>query len=219
MINNQYHINGGIYLVLNPAMDTELLLTKLASALNGGLQVVQIWNNWPSEAPRLAIIEAIGKLCEAHKVPLLINQEWELLQQSHWLQGVHFDDVPEDLETIRQSIGRPFLTGITCSGDLEKVRLADEKQVDYISFCSMFPSTSASHCDLVMPAIVRAAKQMTSLPIFVAGGVTPENMISLKQATPFDGVAVISGILSAANPQQQVKSYRAALSSLENVSL
>jgi thiamine-phosphate pyrophosphorylase len=52
---------------------------------------------------------------------------------------------------------------------------------------------------------------MTDLPIFVAGGISPQNIIKLKKETPFNGVAVISGILNAVNPQQKVKEYKDAL--------
>ncbi|MDO3627787.1 thiamine phosphate synthase [Mucilaginibacter sp. BT774] len=204
-------INGGIYLVLNPGMETGLLLARLADALAGGLLAVQIWNNWQSGAARLDIIKAAGRLCQQHNVPLLINQEWELLLQSTWLQGVHFDNIPGDFEHIKKTLNRSFLAGITCSGNLDTVVWANENKLDYISFCSMFPSPSAGHCDLVMPATVRQARGITDLPIFVAGGVTPQNVIKLKEEIPFNGVAVISGILSSANPQQKVKEYQAAL--------
>ena len=212
-------IHRGVYLVLNPVIETELLLTRLAGALAGGLEAVQIWNNWQPGTARLDIIEATGKLCQQHNVPLLINQEWELLLQSPWLQGVHFDDIPADFEHIKKATGKSFLAGITCSSKLETVVWADENRLDYISFCSMFPSPSAGHCDLVMPATVRQAHEMTKLPIFVAGGVTPQNVIKLKKETPFDGVAVISGILSSDNPQQKVKEYRDALTHPEKVQL
>ncbi len=212
-------IHGGIYLVLNPDMETGLLLTRLADALAGGLQAVQIWNNWPPGAARLDIIEAAGRLCRQHNVPLLINQEWELLLQSPWLQGVHFDHIPADFDHIKKIVNRSFLSGITCSGNLDTVVWANENKLDYVSFCSMFPSPSAGSCDLVMPATVRQARGMTKLPVFVAGGVTPQNIIKLKKETPFDGVAVISGILSSANPQQKVKEYQAALTQHEKFQL
>ena len=77
--------------------------------------------------------------------------------------------------------------------------------------CAMFPSPSAGSCDIVMPQTVKQARGMTGMPIFVSGGITPENIQLLKKETPFDGVAVISGILSAAHPQQKVKEYKDAL--------
>ncbi|QJD98295.1 thiamine phosphate synthase [Mucilaginibacter robiniae] len=211
-MDSSYQISGGIYLVLNPAMESKLLLAKLKSALSVGLQVVQIWNNWQPGTDKLALVKAIGELCNSHRVPVLINEEWQLVMQSPFLQGVHFDDVPADYAAIQQAINKPFLAGITCSSNLNKVLWADEHQLNYVSFCSMFPSPSAGSCDIVMPSIVKKARTLTTLPIFVSGGITPENLLALKKETPFNGVAVISGILSADDPAQQVKHYQNALS-------
>jgi thiamine-phosphate pyrophosphorylase len=210
-METNYKITGGIYLVLNPAMAHQLLLSKLASALKGGMQVVQIWNNWPIGIDKLSWITSIAEVCKPYQVPLLINAEWQLLTESPYLQGVHFDTIPDNFEAIKQTIGKPFLAGITCSGDLDTVVWAHKHDLDYVSFCAMFPSTSAGTCDIVMPATVRQARAITTIPIFVSGGITPENILSLKTETPFDGVAVISGLLSADDPQQKVQQYKSAL--------
>lgn len=205
-------IAGGIYLVLDPARPLSLILQKLEAALNGGINVVQIWNNWTGDTDKLKLIEAIGILCRQYNVPLFINEEWQLLSQTHYLDGVHFDSIPEEYKLIKEVIKRPFIAGITCSGDLDTVAWADKNQLNYVSFCAMFPSPSAGSCSIVMPAVVKKAHESTSLPIFVSGGITPENIIALKEKTPFDGVAVISGILSADDPEKQVRTYKDALS-------
>jgi thiamine-phosphate pyrophosphorylase len=212
IIEPTYSISGGIYLVLNPAIDKGLLLAKLANALTGGINVVQIWNNWTAGADKPELIKAIAELCMPYHVPVLINQEWQLLTQTKYLQGVHFDAIPDDFADIKQTIGKPFLAGITCSGDLDTVRWADSNRFDYVSFCSMFQSASAGTCSIVSPATVTMAREITTMPLFVSGGITPENAQSLKAETEFDGVAVISGILSADDPEQKVKQYHNALS-------
>lgn len=204
-------ITGGIYLVLDPALPIKLLLQKLEAALNGGVDVVQIWNNWIDKTDKLKLIEAIGKLCRQYQVPLFINEEWQLLTQTPYLNGVHFDGIPEEYSLIKEVINKPFMAGITCSGDLDTVSWAGKNKLDYISFCAMFPSPSAGSCSIVMPAVVKKAYETTSLPIFVSGGITPQNIIALKEKTPFDGVAVISGILSALHPEKQVQTYKDAL--------
>jgi thiamine-phosphate pyrophosphorylase len=192
-------------------METSVLLNKLAAALSGGIQVVQIWNNWPAAIDKHALINRIAQLCAPYQVPLLINEEWALLGQTTQLHGVHFDSIPPGFAAIKAAIGRPFLAGITSSNSTQNALWAHENSLDYISFCSMFPSPSAGTCDIVMPATVRQARALTNLPIFVSGGITPQNIVSLKKETPFDGVAVISGLLSADDPQQKVQEYKDAL--------
>ncbi|UOE49107.1 thiamine phosphate synthase [Mucilaginibacter sp. SMC90] len=211
-MENTPKITGGIYLVLNPAIDEAILLAKLKSALLGGIQVVQIWNNWQPAADKPALIEKIAAICKPYAVPLLINADWTLLRDVPALDGIHFDNIPASLSLIQNTVSRPFLTGITCSENLQTVAWAQDNHLDYVSFCSMFPSSSAGICNIVMPATVKRARLLTGMPIFVAGGITPQNIPGLKKLTPFDGVAVISGILSAEDPEQKVKEFKNALS-------
>lgn len=204
-------ITGGVYLVIDPAMERSLLLSKLAAALKAGLAAVQLWNNWLAGTNKLEYIATVSGLCAAYNVPLFIDNEWELLLESPFLDGVHFDAIPNDYELIKRHISRPFLAGITCSGDVDVVRWADKNRLHYVSFCAMFPSLSAGSCTIVTPSTVKQAKEITTLPLIVSGGITPDNMLELKRQTPFDGIAVISGIMSAANPYHEVLRYKNAL--------
>ncbi|PWK75849.1 thiamine-phosphate pyrophosphorylase [Mucilaginibacter oryzae] len=212
IMDKPYHITGGIYLVLNPAIDEATLLAKLHSALQGGINVVQIWNNWHPTADKPALINKVAALCKPRNVPLLINHDWVLLRDVPALDGVHFDTVPASLPVIRDVVKRPFITGITCSGSLDTVAWAEDNGLDYVSFCSMFPSSSAGTCDIVTPLTVKRARALTNMPLFVAGGITLQNIISLKKLTSFDGIAIISGIMGADDPEQKVKQFQLALS-------
>ncbi|WP_316799625.1 thiamine phosphate synthase [Pedobacter frigidisoli] len=211
MSNIRKNIKGGIYLVIDPAMQRDALMDKLKLALAGGIDVLQIWNNWPEGIDRLSFIKEISILSHPYQIPLLINQEWTLLKESSELDGVHFDVFPDDLSWIKTQVTRDFMIGVTCSGNLDTVRLAHKDKLDYISFCSMFPSSSAGSCDIVLPETVSAARELTHLPLFVSGGITPENADVLSKQIPFDGVAVISGILSADNPVARTRQYQQVL--------
>jgi thiamine-phosphate pyrophosphorylase len=209
-------IAEGLYLVLNPAMEEKLLLEKVQAALRGGVSMLQIWNNWPEgfgQAEKKALIQALGEIAAAHQVPLLINEEWELLADTA-LDGLHLDAIPPDFDHIKASLQRTFICGITCSNKLEVVQWAEQQQLDYISFCAMFPSASAGSCELVHPDSVRKARQMTRLPFFLSGGISPDHL-PLLQELEFEGVAVISGILSAAAPQQAAAAYVSALQKIK----
>ncbi|RZJ53615.1 MAG: thiamine phosphate synthase, partial [Flavobacterium sp.] len=135
MIANR-KVNGGIYLVIDPAMELDVLLKKLSSAMSSGIDVLQIWNNWPEGIDKVSFIKKISDLTRSYQIPLLINQEWALLEQTTDLHGVHFDHYPSDLSIMKKKIGREIIIGVTCSGNLETVALAQENQLDYISFCS-----------------------------------------------------------------------------------
>lgn len=203
---------SGVYLVVDPAMDRAELLNKVEQALQGGVEILQIWNHWPGGITHSGKEQLVGSILEIagdYDVPVLINEEWELLKTTR-LHGVHFDAVPDDLEAIRRAAGRAFIAGVTCSNDLQVVRRAEEAGMDYISFCAMFPSPSVDSCEIVQPETVKKARELTSLPLFVSGGITLDNLRELEELD-ISGVAVISGILNADVPRDSALAYRRAL--------
>jgi len=203
---------NGVYLVVDPSMDQAVLLDKVEQALEGGVNILQIWNNWPDriqEGDKQQLGSYIREMAHEYDVPVLMNDDWEMLLNTD-LDGVHFDAVPEDFEKIKKEIGRDFLTGITCSNDLEVIKWAEENDFDYISFCAMFPSPSVGSCEIVKPETVKRAREITDMPLFLSGGITPDKIAELD-GLEFNGVAVISGILKDDEPRKQASNYNQAL--------
>lgn len=196
---------SGIYLVIDPAMDEKTLLRKLDALVDEPIAAVQLWDNFRKRQPIEKLIHRICERCLPAAIPVLINNRWEYLQHTP-LHGVHFDHVPHDLEKIKAEIGRPFITGLTCNNDLTLVRWSADHKLDYISFCSMFPSNTANSCELVNFETVREARRIFSNPIFLAGGIRPDNLDQLA-SLEYDGVAVVSGIMNAKNTKETLKQY------------
>jgi thiamine-phosphate pyrophosphorylase len=61
---------------------------------------------------------------------------------------------------------------------------------------------------------IRRARSITRVPIFLSGGIRRENLGRLQHLS-FDGIAIISGILNAADPESAVKQYLETLTALE----
>lgn len=209
-------IRGGVYLVVDPAMEEKVLLEKVAQALEGGVQVLQIWNHWPvdfTSADKQRLVEEMIKISSPFDVPVLINEAWELLRHTA-LDGVHFDSIPADYQQIKKEIGRTIISGITCSNDLEVIHWAEEQGFDYVSFCSMFPSSSVDSCEIVRPETIQKAREITQMPLFLSGGITSHNLETFS-TLDFNGVAVISGILSADSPKASAILYQNALQNIQ----
>lgn len=204
--------SNGVYLVVDPSMDQTVLLDRIEQALEGGAGILQIWNHWPksmSDYDKKQLVSYVNQMAADYDVPVLINDDWEMLK-SIPLDGVHFDSLPENYNQIKEEVGRNFIAGITCSNDLEKVEWAVENDFDYISFCAMFPSPSVGSCEIVELETVRKAREMTDMPLFLSGGITPDKIAELD-GLGFNGVAVISGILKDENPGQRTSEYKQAL--------
>lgn len=204
-------IQKGIYLVVDPSIDQNILLDKLQQAIKGKIVAVQIWDNVKTRYNSKELIKKITTLCHPKNIPVLINNQWRLLLDTE-LDGVHFDTVPDNFNQLKQEVGKEMIVGITCGNDLPVVKWADENKLDYISFCSMFPSTTANSCELVTYDTIKKARKITSLPISLAGGIKPEN-IHLLNGLNYSGIAVVSGIMNADNPDKTLEMYHQQISS------
>jgi thiamine-phosphate pyrophosphorylase len=183
-------ISKGIYLILDPSMNRS----------------IQIWDNFPSADDPVPLVKEILELCHPTNIPVLVNNRWDLLMEAD-LDGIHLDEIPEDLGAMRQKVGRNIIVGITCSNDPSIPRWAEKNELDYLSFCSMFPSSTASSCELVSHDTVKSVRKTSSLPIFLAGGIRPENL-ELLDRLDYSGIAVVSGIMSVEDPRQAIKNYQ-----------
>ncbi len=207
-------IKGGVYLVADGGMEPGILLSKLEQALQGGISIIQLYNIKDDSASTISNINRICELAHSFGVPVLINNTWYFLDRT-LLDGVHFDMIPDDYAFIEKSIQKDFIKGITCTNDLAVIEWADQHRFDYVSFCSMFPSPSVDTCDLVSFDTVKKARSITRMPIFLAGGVNMENLQKLA-ALSFDGIAVISAIMSSNDIAESTHQFKNELSKIQN---
>ncbi len=203
--SNIKQINGGVYLVVNPADNEEILFSKLKRIVEAEIAAVQIWDNFSAKTNQVSFIDKVCIICHQKGIPVLINNQWQLLNLSK-ADGVHFDEHPEDIDVIRKIVNRKCIMGITVNNDLSLVQWANDNSFDYISFCSIFPSTTSNSCQLVKFETITKARTITQMPIFLAGGIQPENIYQLNNLD-YDGVAVVSGIMSADDPFEKANKY------------
>lgn len=198
-------IRSGVYLVVDPSYGTQRVLEVTKSSLSAGATMLQLWASWKdqdvSEAIGLGI--KLAELADQHSVPFLINNNLDLAIKVN-ADGVHIDGVEPAPEMIREKMGPSAIVGVTCSTKMEKVLWAANKKVDYISFCSMYPSTSVNECDIVPMRIVREARSRVDIPIFASGGINARNAHEVIEAGA-NGVAVISTIMRAKDPGSVTK--------------
>ena len=206
------HQLKGLYLVVDPSLPE--VLPKLEQAIKGGVNILQIWDHWQHGQKKEEFIHRACDLAHESGVPVLIHETWEWLKHTP-ADGIHFDEIPENWDAIRKDINRPLISGLTCGNDLDKVRWANEQQFSYISFCAMFPSVSAGSCEIVRPETVLRAREITSMPIFVSGGINHQNLDQVLELG-VDGVAVISGILKSRDPFKAANEYQRHLVGFEN---
>lgn len=195
----------GLYLVVAPILPFDKLLVPVEKALSGGVDIVQFV---PGEEglETLGFAERLSDLVQQHNVPFLINGNL-LLAEEIGAEGMHLDGYDVKPKKVRQVLGKRCIVGYTLGNDLKRLTWAETMEADYVSFCSIFPTSSATQCNMVPIETLKAAKSATKLPIFAAGGITPRNA-HLVLETGADGIAVTSAILKTKDPKQAARSFK-----------
>lgn len=206
---NEKKIGSGVYVVVDPAMERNAILKQLEKIKDENLAAVQIWDNFSQVENPEGLFDSIIQIFQHTETPVLINNQWETLKK-HAFDGIHFDGIPLDMVRINEDINRPFMKGITLTNDLHVAEKAEELRFDYLSFCSVFPSETSNSCELVSFESIKKCKEITSMPIFLSGGITPDNITSLKEVK-FAGIAVVSGVMKAVDPVETLRKYKQKL--------
>lgn len=207
--------DGGVYLVIDPSMPADVLLPRLKEAVQtGGICAVQLWDHWTDATDQDRIIREVAAICREAAVPVLVNNDQVLLKK-HGLDGIHFDTLPAvSPRGIREEAGREVLVGITLGNDLGPLALPGAKDLDYLSFCSVFPSPSAGSCEIVSPETIRRARELTDLPVFLSGGISLSTL-PLLEGLPFEGIAVISGVMGDSQAGEAAEAISRSLNQIK----
>lgn len=205
-------IKDGVYLVANPSIEINLLYSKIEQSIEGGICAVQLWNNWAKNADKLFIIKQIHQLTKANGIPLILNEVFDFIENDGF-EGIHFDK-PTETKKKYQSLRPDLIWGLTCSNDLNDIIWATQNKIDYISFCSMFNSKTSNSCELVMPETIKKANEFFENSIFLAGGINHQTLPMLKHSK-FNGIALVSAIMDAENPKEEVEKYANEIKKLQ----
>src|SRR5699024_6155768 len=200
-----------IYIVIDPDKKKEEIIKQLFKLKRESIAALQIWDNPDIDTIDEELLNKIFQIFK-NKTPILINNKWKLLKKFEF-DGVHFDEIPKELDKIVSKIGHDFIKGITLNNDLKIVEKAEKLNFDYLSFCALFPSKTVDNCEIVNPETIQECSKITSMPIFLSGGITPNKIHQLKYLS-FQGIAVVSGIMKAKDSKKKFKKYKFELNKL-----
>ena len=140
---------------------------------------------------------------------LIVNDRCDLAMAVD-ADGVHLGQEDLPIAYARRLLGPGKIVGLS-THTMPQVHEAVSAQPDYIGFGPVFStSTKADHDPVVGLEGLRAARALTTLPMFAIGGITAESSRRVMEAGA-DGVAVISAILKAADLESAIKKFQQAL--------
>jgi len=183
------------------------LLDLVRAALRGGATVVQLRMKHGSTREMLALGQELREVTRLAGVPLIVNYRLDVALALE-AEGVHLgqEDLPARL--ARPLIGPNRLLGVSVE-TVEQAEQAWRDGADYLGVGDLFgtPSKPDAGPPIGLEAL-RAIAHAVPLPIVGIGGVTLENAGAVIDAGAA-GVAVISAVIGAPDPEQAARDLRA----------
>lgn len=196
----------GVYLVTDAALSEGRSTPEIVeAAIEGGVDIVQLREKDRSANDRYRLGLELRELTEAAEVPLIVNDRIDIAEAID-ADGVHLGDDDLPISVARELLGPNAILGRSVSTP-EAAREAERAGADYLGVGSVYGTTS-KETDSEQSEIgldrVRAIREATTLPFVGIGGVTPENAADVVSAGA-DGVAVISAITGAEDPENATR--------------
>jgi thiamine-phosphate pyrophosphorylase len=198
-----------LYLVIGPDTTAGRDVTSVAlAAVRGGATMVQL--RYKTGAAE--IMQAAREVIEVLRptgVPVIINDRVDLAR-ALGAQGVHLGQGDTSPTTARATLGEDAIVGlsITDPGQLKNV---DPTIVDYLGAGPIFETGSKP--DAAPPLGLQALSQIAGgvrLPVAAIGGITEANAAAVIRAGA-DGLAVVSAICAADNPEEAARTLVARI--------
>jgi thiamine-phosphate pyrophosphorylase len=198
-----------LYLVTDPELARGRPLAELvAAAVRGGVTLVQLRDKHAGGRDLLEHARALKAVLDPLGVPLLINDRADVAHAAG--VGCHVGQSDLPAEAVRAMLGPDAIVGISID-EADQARMADPAVVDYVAY-GPFAAT-ATKADAGGPVGAEglaAAGKLTRLPLVAIGGIDVRNVARAVQAGG-DGIAVVSAIMAAADPEEASRELRAAI--------
>ncbi|HWY49683.1 MAG TPA: thiamine phosphate synthase [Bryobacteraceae bacterium] len=194
-----------LYVILDAALIPSPERDCAASLAEAGVRLLQYRNKSVSARQYLESSRELAETLVPRGVSFFVNDRPDVAFLAG-ASGVHVGQEDLDVEQTRRVVGRDRLVGVS-THNLEQFDCAATSSADYIAVGPIFGTSSKANPDPVVGlAFLRRVRGLTEKPIVAIGGITLERAAGAIEAGA-DSVAVISGILSAADPAQRARQY------------
>jgi thiamine-phosphate pyrophosphorylase len=202
--------NARLYLLLTEAQCRFSLAGTIKEAAAGGVQIVQLREKRLSDRALLERAREVRQLTRKAGILFIMNDRADLALLAE-ADGVHLGQEDLTVQGARRVLGPDGLIGVS-THDLEQVRKAVRDGASYIGVGPTFPSGTKTFAEFPGLEFVRQALAETSLPAFVIGGITLDNLPEVIAAGG-RRVAVSQAIGQADDPRKAAAMFRKLLDS------
>jgi thiamine-phosphate pyrophosphorylase len=176
------------------------LLWVLEQALKGGVQAVQLREKDLEARELFALAEKTKLLCEKYRAKFLVNDRIDVALAVE-ADGVQIGTGSIPVKITRGLLGDEKLIGVS-THSLQEAQQAGRDGADFVLFGPVhFTPSKAGYGK---PQGLKALADVTnnvSVPVYAIGGIKSTHVEAVRE-TGAHGVALISAVLSAPDPQK-----------------
>ncbi len=184
------------------------LLDVVQAAVRGGVTLVQLREKAANDEELIALAGTLKRVLPS-EVPLILNDRAELAAEAG-ADGVHLGQDDGSPAKARAILGPEAIIGLS-AGNLAEAAVSDVREVDYIGVGPVFTTgTKGDAGAAIGPKGVLPVKQALQRPAVAIGGITLAHAAEVIAAGA-DGIAVVSAIAGAADPEAAARALRQAV--------
>ena len=201
------NVDYSLYLVTDRDLSRgRATLEIVRAAVAGGVSCVQLREKNCSTAEFIREALEIRDFLGSRGIPLIINDRLDVALAVA-ADGVHLGQTDMPYQMARDIAGADFLIGISAES-LEDAIEAAGQGADYLGVSPIYETPTKTD---TAPALglsgLRAIREAVDIPLVGIGGLNRDNAASVI-ASGADGVAVVSAIVSADDPQSAARQLR-----------
>ena len=190
-----------LYLVTDEAAKCRhSLLETVQRAVDGGVTIVQYRSTNPDAGTCYREALPIRDFLASRGVPFIVNNRIDLALALD-ADGVHIGQRDLPVPAVRAMIGPDRSLGLSVS-NADQLRAVDAALVDYLGMGPVFPTISKLNAPPVLGVDGFAALASQSpLPVVAIGGLDAERARLVRATGAASGIAVVSAICGAEDPE------------------
>lgn len=183
-------------------LDGRTLIEVTEQAIAGGATCIQLREKELDKESFLQEAETLKALCESYKIPFIVNDDVDIAVRCK-ADGVHIGQHDMEAARVRELIGQDVILGVSAQ-TVEQALKAERDGADYLGVGSVFSTGTKADADDVSLSELKAICEAVAIPVVAIGGISLDNIVELK-GTGIDGVAVVSAIYAAKDPEAAAK--------------
>jgi len=200
-------LDPSLYLVTDRGLSLGRSLEWVVEkAVKGGTTLVQLREKDLDTRPFIESALYMKKILDRYGVPLLINDRVDVAL-AVGADGVHLGRHDMSYEMARKILGRDAIIGLSVE-TYQQAEQVSRLEADYIAISPVY--TTPTKEELTQELGLEGVRHITGIcpqPAVGIGSIKTHNAADVIQAGA-DGIAVVSGICSADDPEQAARELR-----------